>query len=47
MTKIIEKNKSVQEFDCEYDRPEYITVNRKLFAAVEAHPILEQEFLFD
>eukprot|EP00571_Detonula_confervacea_P012312 CAMPEP_0172302592 /NCGR_PEP_ID=MMETSP1058-20130122/4268_1 /TAXON_ID=83371 /ORGANISM="Detonula confervacea, Strain CCMP 353" /LENGTH=284 /DNA_ID=CAMNT_0013013121 /DNA_START=150 /DNA_END=1004 /DNA_ORIENTATION=+ len=41
VTKILQKNMSIKEFDCEYNRPEDIVVNRKLYAAVEAHPNLE------
>ena len=41
VTKIIEKNLTIEEFDCESNRPQDIEVNRRLFAAVEAHPNLE------
>lgn len=41
VTEIIESNLSIEEFDCEFNRPDDIAVNRKLMAAVEAHPNLE------
>mmetsp|Transcript_23321 Transcript_23321/g.42972 ORF Transcript_23321/g.42972 Transcript_23321/m.42972 type:complete len:287 (+) Transcript_23321:260-1120(+) len=41
VTKIIEKNLTIEWFDCESNRPKDIVMNRKLFAAVEAHPNLE------
>lgn len=41
LTKIIRTNMTIEEFDCEWNRPDDIDINRALFAAVEAHPNLE------
>ena len=41
VTRIIQRNMTIEEFDCEFNRPDDVVVIRGLYAAVVAHPNLE------